>query len=73
MTAMGHSRHSDCAPITSGLPPISEVSRPGRHFAFVPESDIASMAQYAEGPFEVTSARHSNCQAGVTRIESHAD
>jgi hypothetical protein len=34
---MGQSRHSDHAPITSGLPPKADNFRASRHFAYAPE------------------------------------
>jgi len=36
---MGHSRRFGDVRRMSGLPQTSDVSRPGRHFALVPETD----------------------------------
>jgi hypothetical protein len=40
MSELGQSRHSDHAPITSGLPRKADIFRTGRHFAFVPKAEI---------------------------------
>ena len=38
---MGQSRHSNCAPVTSGLPLKADVSRAHRHVSKVPITDIS--------------------------------
>jgi hypothetical protein len=41
---MGPSRHFDRAPLTSGLPPGTDIVRPTRHVRKVlPEGDIADL------------------------------
>jgi hypothetical protein len=45
MSASGQTRQFRDVSDMSGLPPTSDVSRPGRHFAFVPEGDIADAPQ----------------------------
>jgi hypothetical protein len=40
MSELGHSRHSDCVPITSGLPPEADIFSVSRHVLKVPGPDI---------------------------------
>jgi hypothetical protein len=40
-SVVGHSRRLGLVCGTSGLPQTADISGPGRHFAFVPEGDIA--------------------------------
>jgi predicted ATPase len=42
-------RRFDLLTITSGLPPTSDVSRPGRHSTFVPNTDIEALAIHVSG------------------------
>jgi hypothetical protein len=37
---MGHSRHYDHAPITSGLPPSTDIGDASRHVSKVPLTDM---------------------------------
>jgi len=41
MSEMGQSHRSDGVPLTSGLPRYSDIFGVGRHFAKVPEPDVA--------------------------------
>jgi hypothetical protein len=40
LVAPGHSRRFDCCLFSSGLPPETDILRPGRHVSKVPTSDI---------------------------------
>jgi hypothetical protein len=46
MSALGHERRFDHLTIRSGLPPTSDISGVGRHFSFVPGSDVRSYPQF---------------------------
>jgi hypothetical protein len=37
---MGHSRHFDGPPMTSGLPPEADIVSTGRHVSNVPKGDM---------------------------------
>jgi hypothetical protein len=39
MSLVGQSRHSDAAPVTSGLPRLADILRVSRHVSNVPEAD----------------------------------
>jgi hypothetical protein len=47
MPELGHSRHSDHAPITSGLPRKADIFSIRRHVSKVPSTDYP--AKYASG------------------------
>jgi hypothetical protein len=49
MSEMGQTRRFDLLSITSALPPTSDVSRTSQYFAFVPNSDIASLNHLVGG------------------------
>jgi hypothetical protein len=42
-SATGHSRRSDRAPFTSGLPQLADILRVGRHVSNVPEAVILAL------------------------------
>jgi hypothetical protein len=44
---MGHSRHFDRAPITSGLPRLADIFRDRRHVSNVPTAEIRSVCSPA--------------------------
>jgi hypothetical protein len=46
---MGHSRHVDRAPITSGLPRLTDVPRVGWHVSKVPISEVAQSFDHLIG------------------------
>jgi hypothetical protein len=37
---MGHSRHLDGTPMSSGLPPEADIVAPGRHVSKVPQAEV---------------------------------
>ena len=39
-SVVGHSRRFEHPSIMSGLSPTADVSRPGQHFAFVPNPEV---------------------------------
>jgi hypothetical protein len=45
MSQLGQSRRLERRPVTSGLPRLTDVIRPGRLVRFVPIGDIASLVR----------------------------
>jgi hypothetical protein len=62
MSAEGHERRFDPLTIGSGLPPTSDISGSGRHFAFGPQTDVhphpCQRGNWAEGLTEVSDLAH---------------
>jgi hypothetical protein len=60
MSEKGQSRHSEGAPITSGLPQQTDISRDGRHVSKVPPTDIL--------PIQTTLSANSTTDSGDIKL-----
>jgi hypothetical protein len=49
MSDLGHSRRSDRAPFTSGLPRLADILRVGRHVSNVPKAALALASDQFDG------------------------
>jgi hypothetical protein len=47
MSAKGQKRRFDNRPVTSGLPPTSDIADSASHVGFVPRVDIREMKEFA--------------------------
>jgi hypothetical protein len=49
MTAPGQSRHFDRSPLTSGLPPETDILKAGRHVSKVPTTELTKLFDHLVG------------------------
>ena len=45
MSQLGQSRHFDGLPMTSGLPPETDIVTAGRHVSNVPKAEVAALVR----------------------------
>ena len=72
MSLVGHSRHFDRAPLTSGLPRLADILRVSRHVANVPEPEVNGTQRGLGSAFAFDCFRptrgNNNRLVGVERI-----